>query len=887
MTVTANIQRADYNCNGATTLFTVPFQFFLNTEIQVIKTDSTVSPAVVSTLNLGADYSVAGGAGSTGSITTTATYPTGVKISILMNLPFTQAAHYVPNDPFPAATHEAALDRLTLQDQQLEEKLGRAAVLPPTVAGVNPALPVPTANAVLMWDPTGTFITNGSAIAFPFSSTTPVMDGAGNAGVAPSISRGDHQHPSDTSRVSLTALASAIIGSDGASLVGWSQLGTGAVPLTVDKKLQQPALSAKDFGAIADGNAHPISGVTSFNGQNTTGWTLVQWQAVFPFATALTNELDGLCLQLAINAAVAGSAALTLTPGTYRCSLGLTCSGSIAIYAYGATINQLTAGQGGIAFTGTGPVFIFCGIWNGPQYAVSTAAEQGFSFTGASAASPFTGVFVGNAVIQNWGFRGITGIYCTNVQILGGMQKNIYYAGTQFLSTSFAIVDDLLVNNIVGTPNAYGIGFTRNQVDSLVTDPQSSDFIVSNCNVQNVTNWEGLDTHGGVRGTFIGNTVLNCFKGIGVVKAPGATTAYAPLEINILGNTFNSGNTAGTAGVGIDFNGADGTVGAPVQLATGRISGNTIIGYGTSNSQASGALYHHDTQGLVVTSNRIIQPSPTGIQIYHDNYDIVVADNYIEDAWTNTVAGWSNGWGIYCNSTYNTGTINGNDIAHGTKSATYLNTIGIDVSNSGNSSWVITQGKNIAAIPVYDPSNIATSLIRNPVFSGTAAVAIPSAWTATTQSAGDNSTKVATTAYVDKVPNSGNTLPGNPAGTASTASDVMMGLAGNITPIKSARAVVIVTGEVANNTAGDGAIVRLRTGTGTAPTNGAAATGTQRGQSQIFNSVSAAQISGFTCAFVLTGLTLGTANWIDLSLQAVTGGTATVTNVTITAFEAL
>ena len=90
---------------------------------------------------------------------------------------------------------------------------------------------------------------------------------------------------------------------------------------------------------------------------------------------------------------------------------------------------------------------------------------------------------------------------------------------------------------------------------------------------------------------------------------------------------------------------------------------------------------------------------------------------------------------------------------------------------------------------------------------------------------------------------------------------------------------------MANNTINDGATVQVRYGTGTAPTNGAALTGTQLGASQTFTALVAAQKDGFSITGIATGLTIGTAYWIDAAGNAVTGGTAAVTNITVTASE--
>lgn len=64
-------------------------------------------------------------------------------------------------------------------------------------------------------------------------------------------------------------------------------------------------LNVKDFGAVGDNVSRPLSGVTSFQGQNTTGWTLAQWQSVFPHVTSLSQTLDWAGIQAALNFAEA------------------------------------------------------------------------------------------------------------------------------------------------------------------------------------------------------------------------------------------------------------------------------------------------------------------------------------------------------------------------------------------------------------------------------------------------------------------------------------------------------------------------------------------------------------------------------------------------------
>ncbi len=125
----------------------------------------------------------------------------------------------------------------------------------------------------------------------------------------------------------------------------------------------------------------------------------------------------------------------------------------------------------------------------------------------------------------------------------------------------------------------------------------------------------------------------------------------------------------------------------------------------------------------------------------------------------------------------------------------------------------------------------------------------------------------------------------NPATTTSTTG-VMMGLAGTITPTKSGTVMIIITGDTDNTNNVRGTIIQMRTGTGTAPVFNAALTGTTRGGAITSLGASTTNRLPFTCSAVVSGLAIGTAVWIDVSL-AVNGasGTARIRNVSIAAIE--
>jgi hypothetical protein len=122
--------------------------------------------------------------------------------------------------------------------------------------------------------------------------------------------------------------------------------------------------------------------------------------------------------------------------------------------------------------------------------------------------------------------------------------------------------------------------------------------------------------------------------------------------------------------------------------------------------------------------------------------------------------------------------------------------------------------------------------------------------------------------------------PSAPSGTTSTTG-LMMGLAVAITPLVSGNLEIKLVGSIANATATDGAKAQLRYGTGTAPANGAALTGTTSGSLVEATQLLAAQKVPFALLGYVSGLTLGTAYWVDVGLAAITGGTATITDLYI------
>lgn len=128
MTVSSQVSSVSYLGDGVTTLLPVPYYFLEQEHLTVtrVNLDTTTQ-----TLILGSDYSVAGaGNQAGGSVTMFVAPASGVQIIIDRTVPATQETDYVANDPFPAESHERALDKLTMLVQQNVAGLGRALLRP-------------------------------------------------------------------------------------------------------------------------------------------------------------------------------------------------------------------------------------------------------------------------------------------------------------------------------------------------------------------------------------------------------------------------------------------------------------------------------------------------------------------------------------------------------------------------------------------------------------------------------------------------------------------------------------------------------------------------------------------------------------------------------------
>lgn len=157
MTVSTITNREQYATDGVTVAFTIHFPFFDDTDVNAIFVDSL---GASTTLALSTDFSVTGGNGAGGTLTTMVAQANGGTLTVYRDIPFTQEDDYVEDDPLPAETLEGGFDRAAMRDQQLKDALDRALVLPVTATVSGGVVPSPEADKILGWNSDATALEN-------------------------------------------------------------------------------------------------------------------------------------------------------------------------------------------------------------------------------------------------------------------------------------------------------------------------------------------------------------------------------------------------------------------------------------------------------------------------------------------------------------------------------------------------------------------------------------------------------------------------------------------------------------------------------------------------------------------------------------------------------
>jgi hypothetical protein len=291
-------------------------------------------------------------------------------------------------------------------------------------------------------------------------------------------------------------------------------------------------------------------------------------------------------LQGRIDAASSGSV-LDLTGCTY--SSGATINKRLTLR--GATINA-QAGRAGLTITADNVVI--------DRVTVIGAQARSFSWgekcitVNGSASNAVANLTITNSVIRRCGYSGLYVRFASDALIDGNLVEDLVYAGIVLSSVSGSTISD----NVVRRVGVYGSGANGNNAYGITathegTAPRSSDVRIIRNTVETVPTWHGLDTHGGVRIRFEGNTVRAARR--------AAFLTAGPIDVVMTGNTLIAPTAAQQAACpsdapdtyctdirGITLVGADGAT----------VTNNTGSGWGSdwyTNSGSTGVILSGNT----------------------------------------------------------------------------------------------------------------------------------------------------------------------------------------------------------------------------------------------------------------------------------------------------
>lgn len=280
-------------------------------------------------------------------------------------------------------------------------------------------------------------------------------------------------------------------------------------------------------------------------------------------------------------------------------------------------LNRTTAGTNTSALKTTGSEVWFEDFTlQGPSSAAYVTEETGIFRLGA-VGTYITGGGTRGVEVKNFGAYGIRNQYTTHVITDRNYVHDVGYGGIVNLScNNFRNWFNRIENITPGTAgNAYG-GFVSQATNEPVCDGWSVNWNY----IDGVPVWEGLDTHAGKNGAFIGNVIKNCKTGI-LVGPSTSGTVVAPDNVIVAFNILDAG---GTRENGILASGH-----STDQASNLAIVDNIVTGYGGDTSDQSGAILCSYLTGAKVSGNQLVSSLGAGITLVNTITDIIISYNHV------------------------------------------------------------------------------------------------------------------------------------------------------------------------------------------------------------------------------------------------------------------
>lgn len=202
------------------------------------------------------------------------------------------------------------------------------------------------------------------------------------------------------------------------------------------------------YGAFGDGSSHTLAILNS-------GWTLAQWQAIYPMAQALTDEIDLLAIQ-AVLAAAQGQTVRLRALGNYQFNRALPIlHGNINLLGEpGATINSTSTTADTISTVGAGTAYL-------GYVTLKDIAFTRYVPGGAAATAGWVINTAPGGVCFEW--------VVEDLYIFGNKQQ---FAGINFFSMLNGHVARCMIQETLSTPLQYGGSSVRGSDSCVFEDIQ-------------------------------------------------------------------------------------------------------------------------------------------------------------------------------------------------------------------------------------------------------------------------------------------------------------------------------------------------------------------------------------------------------------------------------
>jgi len=170
----------------------------------------------------------------------------------------------------------------------------------------------------------------------------------------------------------------------------------------------------------------------------------------------------------------------------------------------GLTRVNVAAGGKGVTITANNQVVENLEIV-GPGFTTYDGKTYGIYGSGS-----YSGVVIKNCIIRKMGHSGIWLVGLVNVTIQDCTIEDVAYAGVYLVGVDGGSVLRNTIHRVGNDGKSSGVGNNAYGIAVGGIGSVSSDILVEDNVIDYVPMWHGLDTHGGLRITFRGNTVRHC-----------------------------------------------------------------------------------------------------------------------------------------------------------------------------------------------------------------------------------------------------------------------------------------------------------------------------------------------------------------------------------------